>query len=339
MDGITDAPMRELQGRVGAFSYAVTEFVRVSAQPLPRRVFARDIPELAAGARTASGLPVQVQLLGGDPDRMAASAQAAVAAGARGIDINFGCPAPTVNRNDGGASLLREPCRIEAIVRAVRLALPESVPVSAKLRLGWDTTEAIDENADAAARGGANWMTIHARTKIQGYRPPVDWHAIGRVRARLAIPVIANGDLWTFDDFRRCEEITGCRHFMIGRGALANPDLTAQVAEALGLPPPQLQLETWADRFAALAHTIAASGHADMRAVQRIKQWASLATSFGEFQRFDRIKKLMTVHEIMDALREDDLGADDPERRHPESESSLPEPPAASVPCALSAGR
>ena len=242
MDGVTDAVMRAFMGRLGAFSYAVSEFVRVSVDPLPAKVFRREIPELLNGGRTATGMPVQVQILGGDPDRMALSARAAWTAGARSIDLNFGCPAPTVNRHDGGASLLRTPCRIREVVRAVRDALPPEVPVSAKLRLGWDTIEAIDETSEMAAEGGAAWLTIHARTRVQGYQPPVYWPAIGRVQANVGLPVVANGDIWTVDDLRRCQDETGCRHFMIGRGALADPALPLRLASALGLfPKPPFQ--------------------------------------------------------------------------------------------------
>lgn len=101
MDGITDAAMRAFQGATGAFTFAVTEFLRVSQEPIPKKVFRRDVPELSNGGRTLTGLPVQIQLLGGDPGRMAQSAVIACEAGAPGIDINFGCPAPTVNRHDG----------------------------------------------------------------------------------------------------------------------------------------------------------------------------------------------------------------------------------------------
>src|SRR5688572_23777774 len=118
MDGITDAPMRALQGATGAFTYAVSEFLRVSAEPIPAKVFRRDVPEVCNGGRTHTGLPVQVQILGGDPERMAVSASAACESGATAIDINFGCPAPTVNRHDGGASLLQHPYRIRDIVAA-----------------------------------------------------------------------------------------------------------------------------------------------------------------------------------------------------------------------------
>src|SRR5207237_5465230 len=122
---------------------------------------------------------------------------------------------------------------IRAIVAAVRAAVPEQVPVSAKLRLGWDDIHAIHVNADRAAEGGASWITIHARTKCQGYRPPAYWKPIGEVRSRLPIPVVANGEIWTLDDLRRCRDETGCQHFMLGRGAVADPALARAAAREL----------------------------------------------------------------------------------------------------------
>src|SRR5579884_1862682 len=179
MEGVTDQPMRALLSELGGFAFCVADFLRVhSGVPGPRAV--RDhVPELHnGGGRTPSGLPVQVQLLGGDPGRMAVAAVNAVAAGAEAIDLNFGCPAPLVNRHDGGASLLRDPCRLRAVVRAVRDAVPAWVPVSAKLRLGWDDPEDVHANAERAVEGGASWLTIHGRTKAQGYRPPASWGPI-----------------------------------------------------------------------------------------------------------------------------------------------------------------
>src|SRR5207248_8564004 len=96
--------------------------------------------------------------------------------------LNFGCPAKTVNRHDGGATLLKYPQRIRDIVRAVRAAVPGHVPVSAKMRLGWDSIDPIEENAAMAAEGGASWLTIHGRTRLAGYAPPIFWRPIGRVR-------------------------------------------------------------------------------------------------------------------------------------------------------------
>ena len=314
MQGLTDAPMRAYQSESGAFTFAVSEFLRVSGDVLPAKMFFRQVPELHHSGRTPSGLPVQVQLLGGDPGRMAQAAAVAVSAGARAVDINFGCPAPTVNRHDGGAALLRYPERIEAIVAAIREAVPPEVPVSAKLRLGWDSPDAIFENADRAAAGGASWITIHGRTKMQGYAPPADWVRIGQVRERLSIPVVANGDLWTVEDFRRCRDITGCRHFMLGRGALANPLLPRLVACALGIatkpcPADTAQAFDWVPhlkRLVALTAQIEGKMLTERRTdhfvVCRLKQWLNLAAKQGNFAEFEAIKRLQTTSGLFEFL-------------------------------------
>src|SRR5690606_31301206 len=150
MEGITDASMRSLQSESGAFQFCVSEFIRVSHHPVPAKVFSRCIPELENGARTLSGIPVPIQLLGGDPVLVAESAAIAVDCGAQAIDLNFGCPAPTVNRHDGGATLLKCPARIRAMVRAVRSALDVRIPVSAKVRLGWEDPGDVVRNVAAA---------------------------------------------------------------------------------------------------------------------------------------------------------------------------------------------
>lgn len=300
MEGITDAPMRALQGATGAFTYAVSEFMRVSNSVIPRRVFQRDVPELACGARTPDGMPVQVQILGGDPDLMAKSALAAVAAGATAVDINFGCPAPTVNRHDGGASLLQHPCRIREIVAAVRQAVPASIPVSAKLRLGWDCIDSIDQNAAMAAEGGASWLTIHGRTRAQGYAPPVFWTPMARVRRALGLPVIANGDIWTLEDFLRCREESECLHFMIGRSALANPALPYQIARELGISSLNPPIETWGHRFGRLVELM--GDVAPPVALMRLKQWMKLANRHGNFPFFDELKVAQSLGEMLDRL-------------------------------------
>lgn len=304
MEGVTDAPMRAVQGEAGAFSFAVTEFLRVSHSVLPRSVILRHAPELQHGSRTATGLPVAVQLLGGDPGRMAESAGVAVEAGAVAIDLNFGCPAKTVNRHDGGATLLKYPTRLRDIVAAVRAAVPKSVPVSAKVRLGWDSTDPIFENATMAAEGGASWLTIHGRTRLAGYAPPIHWEPIGRVRERLGIPVVANGDIWSLDDFRRCREITGCRHFMLGRGALADPRLPHRVAAELGLiPRVPLPPMNWADELRRLVDwSPRFPHHGPHRVLNRLKQWLSLAAKHGSFEHFDAIKRLDSVEELLRAV-------------------------------------
>ena len=304
MDGITDAPMRALQGELGGFSFAVSEFLRVSGEPLPKKVFLREVPELLNGCVTPTGLPVVVQILGGDAARMADTAWNAHRAGARAIDINFGCPAPTVNRNDGGATLLNYPCRIREIVSAIRAAVPPEIPVSAKIRLGWDSIDQVYENAAMAAEGGASWLTIHARTRAQGYAPPVYWKPIGVVRSTLGIPVVANGDIWTLDDFRQCRDETGCSHFMIGRSALSNPALPHQISRELGLPSKNEPMTDWITLLEMLiGWTEHYRGSVSPRGVQRLKQWLNLAQKHGEFNGFDRVKRLETVDEFFAALK------------------------------------
>ncbi len=308
MEGVTDAPFRELITRTGFYDYCVSEFIRVSMQALGPKAFLRHIPELRQNARTSSGIPVQVQILGGHPGRMAESAVAAIEAGATGIDLNFGCPAPTVNRNDGGATLLRFPERIEAIVRAVRDAVPARFPVSAKMRLGFDDPSVIDENARRAEQGGASWITIHGRTKTQGYQPPAYWRPIGRVAQALSIPVVANGELWTIEDFRRCREETGAIHFMIGRGALAVPNLAEEMRRELGIPvqetpdplrfPDDDQPRSWARVFREYSR-LQPSGN-------RIKQWARYLHSRKNAPWWDGIKSLQGTEEILRFLDQSD---------------------------------
>ncbi len=229
MEGVIDHHVRALLSAIGGVDICVTEFVRVTHTRLPRRVFLRLCPELEHGAVTPSGTPVRLQLLGGNPEAMALNAVRAVDAGAKAIDLNFGCPAKSVNNSDGGACLLQSPHRVEAIVGAVRRAVPEPIPVTAKIRLGFQDRSGYMDNARAAENGGANELAVHARSKVDGYKPPAYWEYIGEIRQQLSIPVIANGDIWTLEEFRRCREVTGCDAFMFGRSLLARPDLALQV--------------------------------------------------------------------------------------------------------------
>lgn len=308
MHGVTDAPMRAVQGAVGCFTYSVSEFLRVSTEVIPAKSCYRLMPEICNGGRTITGLPVQLQLLGGDADRMAQSALVACNAGVQAIDINFGCPAPTVNRHDGGATLLKFPKRIQEIVAAIRDAVPPQIPVSAKLRLGWDNIEAIYENAEAAAVGGASWLTIHARTRTQGYNPPVFWEPIGKVRKSLRLPIVANGDIWSFEDFLRCQEVTGCQHFMLGRGALANPFLSDQIAQELGIrqtqtPLVQDQSPDWVGLLRRLVEcTSLFEQKPEEKTLMRLKQWMRIAGQHGSFRAFDAIKRTTTLAELFERL-------------------------------------
>lgn len=310
MDGVTDALMRRLLTKITPLSYCVSEFIRVSGSVVSAKTFLRDVPELSTNSQTESGAPVQVQLLGGDPDRLAESAIVACGVGATGIDINFGCPAPTVNRHDGGATLLKFPERIEKIVSAVRSAVPQEIPVSAKLRLGWDDPRAILMNAERAVRGGASWITIHGRTKMQGYTPPAYWGPIGEVRRAVGVPVVANGEIWNRDELRRCQDETGCEHFMVGRGVLAEPGMVGQCAFALGMPisgTPVGQCgdsgEAWFELLSRVVEMSVAEGESPRRTLSRMKQWLNYAHHRGTVSWFHHVKRLEDISVMLSSVR------------------------------------
>ena len=225
MEGLLDFMLRDVLTRVGGIDRCVSEFIRVTGTLLPERVFLRIVPELRNGGCTPAGVPVRAQLLGSDPACLAENAARLATLGPAGIDLNFGCPAKAVNRHRGGAVLLDEPELIAEIVAAVRRAVPASMPVSAKMRLGYHDPSRAVECALAIQSGGAAEIVVHGRTKADGYRPPAYWDRIGAVRAAVRIPVVANGEIWTVEDARRCRAESGCDAIMIGRGMVADPAL------------------------------------------------------------------------------------------------------------------
>lgn len=289
MDGVTDWVHRELASSLGGVSLCVSEFVRVTDRAPPEKVFLRDCPELRRGGVTSSGVPVFVQLLGGDPHAMAQAARVAVALGAPGVDVNFGCPAKRVNNHDGGAAILRCPARAEDITRAVRDAVPSDIPVTVKIRLGWADAQGVVDIARGVERAGASWITIHGRTKTQMYAPPVDYAAIGRARAALRIPVVANGDVASEAALLRCAEESGARAFMIGRGALARPFL---FRELRGEASPDAYQAAYAGVLLRYVHLMQEGGFSPDGCLRRLKQWLSLARTFAPevADLFERVK-------------------------------------------------
>lgn len=229
MEGLLDHLLRDTLTQAGGIDACVTEFIRITNTVLPADRFHRVVPELLNGGRTRAGVPVVVQFLGSDPVCLAENAAQAAALGAPGIDLNFGCPARLVNRHGGGAALLKDPALMRAIVRAVRSAVPAPIPVTAKMRLGFDAPDRALECAEALADGGAAEIVVHARTRADGYRPPAYWEWIARIREHVKLPVIANGEIWTVDDAHRCRVISGCNDLMLGRGAVANPALALMI--------------------------------------------------------------------------------------------------------------
>jgi tRNA-dihydrouridine synthase C len=283
MEGLVDDILRDVLTRVGGVDWCVTEFIRVNSQLLPAAVFLRHAPELAHGSRTRAGTPMRVQLLGSDPACLAENAALACALVAPVIDLNFGCPAKTVNKSRGGAVLLKEPELLHSIVAAVRRAVPASIPVTAKMRLGYDTTDVALPCAQALASGGAAQIVVHARTKTDGYRPPAYWEWIARVQDAVKVPVFANGEIWDVDDWRRCREVSGVEDIMLGRGLIARPDLAHQIAAARDnrahAPMGWSELRPLVDDFWGQAR----SKLTPMQAPGRLKQWLrALARNYAE---------------------------------------------------------
>ena len=225
MEGVIDHTMRELLTRLGGVDRCVTEFLRVSHELLPPRVFYRICPELRGNGHTTSGIPVYLQLLGGDPTLLAENAARGAALGAPGIDLNFGCPAKTVNRSDGGSIILRDPERVFRIVDAVRRALPQALPLTVKVRLGFDDASRFLEVVRAVDAAAPSELIVHARTRADGYRPPAYWEHVAAARAITGLPLVANGEIWSVEDARRARLASGTADLMLGRGVLCRPDL------------------------------------------------------------------------------------------------------------------
>ena len=300
MEGVIDHTMRELLTGLGSIDRCVTEFVRVSERLLPPRVYHRLCPELETGGTTPSGVPVYVQLLGGKPTLMAENAARAAELGAPGIDLNFGCPAKTVNASDGGSIILREPRRVHDIVAAVRSAVPPDSPVTVKTRLGYEDHDLFMDIVRGIDSAGATELAIHARTKRHGYRPPAYWEEIARAREVVSLPVIANGDIWNPTDAMRCKEVTGCSDLMVGRGVLCRPDLPRLIAAAdAGLEIPSLY---WPDVLPLILNffDLTVRNYDACHVGNPIKQWLAYMRSYFPQAAllFERVKRLRDPAEI-----------------------------------------
>ena len=283
MEGLVDAPIRETLTKVGGIDRCVTEFIRVTHGMLPPRIFYKYAPELYNGALTEVGTPVAVQLLGSNADMMGRHGAKAAELGAGQVDINFGCPAKTVNKHKGGCVLMREPELMYEITAAVRKAVPAHIPVTAKMRLGYDDRSMGVACGQALDAAGASEIVIHARSKVDGYKPPAYWEEIAKVREAVKSHVIANGEIWTVEDYWRCRKVSGCDDVMIGRGLIARPDLAAQIKASQN--GEVLEPMSWAEAVVLVREYAAAlqTRLEDKYVTGRIKQWLNyLRQGFAE---------------------------------------------------------
>lgn len=303
MEGVVDWIVRDLLTKIGGIDRTVTEFVRVTDRVLPAHVFYRYCPELKNDGKTAAGTPVFVQLLGGKPEWLAENAKVVEQCGAPGIDLNFGCPAKTVNRHDGGATLLQNPHRLFDIISAVKAAV--KIPVSAKVRLGFENKELHLDIARACSDAGASLLTIHARTKREGYVPPAHWEYIARMREVSKIPLLANGEIWSKKDYDTCALVSGVSDVALGRGLVGRPDLANQIK---GVSKPM----TWADarvQYLLPFFEMSLEARGPAFAVARVKQLLKfLMRGFPEAQiLFEQIKTFKTVEQFQPYLKEENV--------------------------------
>lgn len=221
MEGVGDKSFRKAMNTIGGFDEAVTEFISVPACAHVKslaKVYEKD--EL-------SSTPLAAQIMGSDPELMAAMAQELEKKGAPRIDINCGCPSNTVTGRGAGSSLLKEPSFLQKVATHVVSAV--STPVTIKMRSGYEDTSLFQENLLAAQESGVKFITLHPRTKIEGYTPPARWDLIAEAKKLLKIPVIGNGDILTVDHALAILSQTGCDALMIGRGAVINPFIFHQI--------------------------------------------------------------------------------------------------------------
>ncbi|MBB1201568.1 tRNA dihydrouridine(16) synthase DusC [Enterobacteriaceae bacterium 89] len=300
MEGVLDSLVRGLLTEVNDYDLCITEFLRVVDQLLPVKSFHRLCPELHNQSRTASGTLVRVQLLGQHPQWLAENAFRAVELGSWGVDLNCGCPSKVVNGSGGGATLLKDPDLIYRGAKAMREAVPAHLPVTVKVRLGWDSSDRQFEIADAVQQAGATELVVHGRTKDDGYKAErINWQAIGEIRRRLTIPVVANGEIWDWQSAQDCMAATGCDSVMIGRGALNIPNLSRVVKYNEPRMP-------WAGVTQLLRKysRLEKQGDTGLYHVARIKQWLGyLRKEYSEAtELFTTIRTLQDSGSIADAI-------------------------------------
>ncbi len=229
MEGVGDRSFRKAIATVGGFDEAVTDFIRV-----PSNAHVKSLAKVYQ-ADELGEIPLAAQLMGSDPELMGDMAREIAARGAPRIDLNCGCPSNTVTGRGAGSSLLKDPNFLYEVAKALVKAVP--LPVTIKMRSGFEDISLFKENLLAAQESGVRYITLHPRTKVDGYGPPARWDLIAEAKALLKIPLVGNGDILTVANAREMLQRTGCDALMIGRGSVINPFIFHQIrADFSGIP-------------------------------------------------------------------------------------------------------
>ncbi|MBS4171472.1 tRNA-dihydrouridine synthase family protein [Neochlamydia sp. AcF95] len=221
MEGVGDRCFRKAMATIGGFDEGVTEFIRV-----PSNAHAPSLAKVY-DSHEISPIPLAAQLMGSEPNLMAEMALEIARRGAPRIDLNCGCPSNKVTGRGAGSSLLKEPRHLYEVARALVKAV--KVPVTVKMRSGYEDTSLFKENLLAAQESGACFITLHPRTKVEGYGPPARWDLIAEAKSILKIPVVGNGDILCVEDAVRMLKATHCDALMVGRGSVINPFIFHQI--------------------------------------------------------------------------------------------------------------
>ncbi len=298
MEGVIDQLMRKTLSSINHYDLCITEFLRVVENLEPKHMFYRIAPELQKTATTANDTPIRLQLLGQNPTCLADNAARAIELGSHGIDLNFGCPAKTVNKNKGGAVLLDDPDLIYKILLEVKNTIGKNEQLSAKIRLGFNDTERFKDVAAAVNNAGANMLTIHARTKKHGYKPPAYWSHISSL-PNYDMDIVANGEIWSTEDAQQCIKQSHSKILMLGRGALAMPNL-ANVIKHNEQPYSLAQLKAVLLRYSNNEESESKYYYSS-----RLKQWLKyLKLQYPQAnQLFTEIKTLSCKNQIMKQIK------------------------------------
>ena len=235
MEGVGDRCFRKAMASVGGFDEAVRDFLRVPmCAHIKSLASVYEVDELAP-------IPLAAQIMGSEPHLMAEMAVELASRGALRIDVNCGCPSNTVTGKGAGSSLLKDPNFLNQVVSSVVRAV--SIPVTVKMRSGYEDISLFEENILAAEATGVRYITLHPRTKVDGYGPPARWDLIQRAKSILKIPLVGNGDIVTAQDALNMLQQTGCDGLMIGRGAIMNPFIFHQIKSLFSKKPYLAQYE------------------------------------------------------------------------------------------------